>query len=46
LGRIYLKKRMYEKAREEFKKSLAIDPAYLPASEALELLKESGVKDI
>jgi tetratricopeptide (TPR) repeat protein len=46
MGRIYLKKKMYEKAREEFKKSLAIDPTYLPASEALELLKESGVKDI
>ncbi|MFQ5539499.1 MAG: tetratricopeptide repeat protein [Candidatus Binatia bacterium] len=46
MGRIYLKKKMYEKAREEFKKSLAIDPDYFPASEALELLKESGVKDI
>ncbi len=46
MGRIYLKKKMYEKAREEFKKSLGIDPDYFPASEALELLKESGVKDI
>ena len=46
IGRIYLKKNLYEKAREEFKKSLAIDPDYFPASEALELLKESGVKDI
>ncbi|MFQ5542593.1 MAG: tetratricopeptide repeat protein, partial [Candidatus Binatia bacterium] len=35
MGRIYLKKKMYEKAREEFKKSLAIDPDYFPASEAL-----------
>jgi tetratricopeptide (TPR) repeat protein len=46
MGRIYLKKKMYEKAREKFKKSLAIDPDYFPASKALELLKESGVKDI
>lgn len=46
LGRIYLKKQMYGKAREEFKKSLAIDPDYFPASEALKLLNESGVKDI
>jgi len=45
LGRIYLKKKMYEKAREEFKKSLAIDPDYVPAREALELLKELGMKE-
>ncbi len=46
LGMIYLQKQMVDKAREEFKKSLAIDPDYFPASEALKLLKESGVKDI
>ncbi len=45
MGRIYLKKKMYEKAREEFKKSLAIDPEYVPALEGLELLKESGMKE-
>ena len=45
LGRIYLKKKMFEKAREEFKKSLAIDPDYFPAREALEILKESGVEE-
>lgn len=45
MGRIYLKKKMYEKAREEFKKSLAIDPDYVPALEGLELLKESGMKE-
>ncbi|MFQ5851179.1 MAG: tetratricopeptide repeat protein, partial [Candidatus Binatia bacterium] len=46
MGRIYLKKKMYGKAREEFKKSLAIDPDYAPAREALNLLQEFGVKDI
>jgi tetratricopeptide (TPR) repeat protein len=45
MGRVYLKKKMFEKAREEFQKSLAIDPSYAPAREALELLKESGVKE-
>lgn len=45
LGRIYLKKKMFEKAREEFKKSLDIDPDYAPALEGLELLKESGMKE-
>ena len=45
MGRIYLKKKMFEKAREQFQKSLAIDPSYAPAREALELLKESGVKE-
>jgi tetratricopeptide (TPR) repeat protein len=45
LGRIYLKRRQYEKAREQFNKSLEFDPAYLPALEALELLKQSGVKE-
>ena len=45
MGKIYLKKKMFEKAREEFQKSLAIDPSYAPAREALELLKESGVKE-
>ncbi len=45
IGRIYLKKKMYEKAREEFKKSLAIDPDYAPAQEGLEILKVIGVKE-
>jgi hypothetical protein len=45
MGRIYLKKKMFEKAREQFQKSLAIDPSYGPAREVLELLKESGVKE-
>ncbi len=46
LGMIYFQKQMVDEAREEFQKSLAIDPDYFPASEALKLLKESGVKDI
>ncbi|MBI4487595.1 MAG: tetratricopeptide repeat protein [Deltaproteobacteria bacterium] len=45
MGRIYLKKKMYEKAREEFKKSLEIDPNYEPALQGLELLKATGVKE-
>jgi Tfp pilus assembly protein PilF len=45
MGRIYLKKKMFEKAREQFKKSLQFDPNYAPAREALDLLKESGVKE-
>jgi len=45
LGRIYLKKRLYEQAREEFKKSLEIDPDYLPAQQGLELLKAAGIKE-
>ncbi len=45
MGRILLKKKMYEKAREQFKKALDIDPTYAPAIEALELLKEVGVKE-
>lgn len=43
-GRIYLKKKLYEKAREEFQKSLAIDPDYAPARKALEILKALGVE--
>jgi Tfp pilus assembly protein PilF len=46
MGRIYLRKKMFEKARKEFQKSLAIDPDYTPASEALELLKQSGMQEI
>jgi len=42
LGRIYLKKEQYEKARQEFKKSLEIDPDYDPARMGLELLKHLG----
>lgn len=45
MGRIYLKKKMYERAREEFKKAIEIDPYYEPAHEALELLKELGIKE-
>lgn len=44
LGRVYLKKQQYEKAREEFKKALDIDPTYEPAQAGLELLKEMGVE--
>jgi tetratricopeptide (TPR) repeat protein len=45
LGRIYLKKKMYERARERFKEVLKIDPDYLPAHEGLELLKALGFTD-
>lgn len=45
LGRIYLKKKQFEKARLEFKKALEIDPNYEPAHQALELLKELGIKE-
>ncbi|HXG50046.1 MAG TPA: tetratricopeptide repeat protein [candidate division Zixibacteria bacterium] len=44
LGRVYLKKRLYEKAREEFKKALEIDPQYGPAQAGLQLLKELGIE--
>jgi tetratricopeptide (TPR) repeat protein len=44
MGRIYLKKKLYEKARDEFNKSLEIDPDYQPAREGLELLKHLGVE--
>jgi tetratricopeptide (TPR) repeat protein len=40
LGRIYLKKKMYEQAREEFQRALQIDPDYAPALKGLELLRE------
>jgi Tfp pilus assembly protein PilF len=46
MGIIFLKKKRYEKAREEFKKSLAIDPDYFPAREAMNLLVESAAEDI
>jgi tetratricopeptide (TPR) repeat protein len=45
MGRIYIKKNQYEKAREEFKKALEIDPGYLPAREVLELLKILGARE-
>lgn len=45
LGRIYLKKKMFEKAREQFKKSLEIDPTYEPAHEGFELLKQTGMEE-
>jgi hypothetical protein len=37
-----LKRKLYEKAREEFKKSLEIDPIYEPARQGLELLMQVG----
>ena len=46
MGKIYLKKEMYEKARREFQKALAIDPNYTPAAEALERLEQSGIRGI
>ncbi len=45
LGRIYVKKKMFEKARELFKKSLDIDPGYEPALQALEVLKKAGLEE-
>lgn len=45
LGRIYLKKKQYDKAREQFKKSLALDPDYDPARQGLELLQQTGFKE-
>jgi tetratricopeptide (TPR) repeat protein len=45
LGRIYLKKKMYEQARQEFTEALKIDPDYPPAREGLELLKALGFTD-
>jgi tetratricopeptide (TPR) repeat protein len=45
LGRIYLKRKMYGRARAEFEKSLQYDPGYLPALEGLELLRELGIKE-
>jgi tetratricopeptide (TPR) repeat protein len=44
LGRVYLRQRSYDKARDEFKKALEIDPAYEPAQVGLELLKELGAE--
>lgn len=44
LGRVYLKKKMYDRAREEFKRSLEVDPTYAPARDALEILKEAGLE--
>lgn len=44
LGRIYLKKKLYEKARDEFEKALEFDPAYEPAQAGLEFLKELGLE--
>ncbi|MBI2361275.1 MAG: tetratricopeptide repeat protein [Deltaproteobacteria bacterium] len=45
LGRIYLKKKMFEKARQEFEKALEIDPNYLPAHEGLAILKALGFRE-
>jgi Tfp pilus assembly protein PilF len=39
LGRAYLAKELYTKARECFKKSLEIEPAYTAAAEALQKLR-------
>ena len=46
MGRIYLRKKMYNKAMREFQKALAIDPDYAPASKALEQLRQSGMQEI
>jgi tetratricopeptide (TPR) repeat protein len=45
LGRIYLKKKTYDKARWGFEKCLEIHRDYLPAREGLELLAETGAKE-
>jgi tetratricopeptide (TPR) repeat protein len=45
IGRIYLKKKQYDKAREEFRKSLAVDPDYEPARQGLEILEQTGLKE-
>jgi tetratricopeptide (TPR) repeat protein len=45
MGRIYLKKKQYDKAREEFRKSLAVDPDYEPARQGLEILEQTGLKE-
>ena len=39
LGRAYLAKELYTRARECFRKSLEIEPAYTPAAEALQKLR-------
>lgn len=45
MGKIYLKKKLYGKARQEFERALEIDPNYLPAMEGLEILRALGLKD-
>ena len=40
LGRVYIIKGMYRKAKEEFNKALEIDPNYLPARIYLEMLSQ------
>jgi tetratricopeptide (TPR) repeat protein len=39
LGRVYIAREMYSKARECFQHSLDIDPEYQPAAEAIEKLR-------
>jgi Tfp pilus assembly protein PilF len=39
LGRCYLAKELYTRARECFQKSLEIEPAYTPAAEAIQKLR-------
>ena len=46
LGRIYVRKKLYGRAREAFLKALAVDPDYAPAREALARLRELGVDEI
>ncbi len=45
IGTIYLKKEMYERARQEFEKAIEIDPTYGPARKALEFLDRAGFKE-
>lgn len=41
LGRVFLQRGEWDKAREQFQKALVIDPEYEAAREALELLEEN-----
>lgn len=46
LGRIYVRKKLYARARGAFLKALVIDPDYAPARQALARLRELGVDEI
>lgn len=46
LGRVYAIKGMYQKALEEFKKALEIDPSCLPARIFLEMISRYLMKEI
>jgi hypothetical protein len=41
---MYLRKKLYETTRNEFKKALEIVPSYEPARAGLELLAQLGVE--